>query len=113
MQTTWTQYNVDGTEVEGSADLPAEPYFMQIKDAACGPIFAAGAQHVEHVTVLFRGERSDMFVDEQGIERGLPVNEKATAIYRAAWLSHSPDTPPETLPSIYGLAIVFHRRVWF
>jgi len=37
----------------------------------------------ELVWVLFEGKRTGMFVNENGIALGLPINESATTIYRA------------------------------
>ena len=67
---------------------------------------------LEHVSVLFQGEHADMFVDEVGVNDGLPRNDLATDIYRANWLDQFPDVDPESLPHIAGTAIVFGRRVW-
>lgn len=67
---------------------------------------------LEHVSVLFGGRRADMFVDDRGIEKDLPRNEAATAIYRANWLSRHPGADPESIPAIYGLAVLFDRIVW-
>lgn len=37
--------------------------------------------YVEHVSVLFRGRRCSMFVDEEGLLKGLKLNPTATMIY--------------------------------
>lgn len=78
----------------------------------------------------------DMFVDDSGAPmllewqdvactkaaltrkgKGLPRNEAATAIYRRATIlgrtAIKYDGDPETLPAIYGPAVLFDRRVWF
>ena len=73
---------------------------------------------LEHVSVLWNGERADMFVDELGhveltTRDPLPRNDEATAIYRANWLKQHPGTDPETLAWIAGTAILFRVRVWF
>lgn len=44
---------------------------------------------------------------------GLPRNEAATPIYRNNWLRQHPKDEPESLPAIYGPAVLFNRRVWF
>lgn len=67
---------------------------------------------MEHVTILLNGKRSDMFVDEFSRIHNLPRNEKATAIYRANWLSRYPETEPEEMPWIAGPAVVFSEMVW-
>lgn len=66
----------------------------------------------EHVTVLWDGRRADMFVDEDGVQKRLPVNVAATAIYRAAWLRRNPGTDPNSMPAIHGTAVLFERIVW-
>lgn len=80
-----------------------------------------GCRHMEHVTVLSDYETNgyqphDMFVDEDGIAKGLPRNEAATVIYRRATMVGRTGLPvpsnPEILPAIYGPAILFSRIVW-
>lgn len=66
----------------------------------------------EHVSVLHHGQRADMFVDGDGAGV-LPRNEVATTVYRNNWLTQHPGTAPETLPAVYGLAVLTSRRVWF
>lgn len=92
------------------ADLPVEPGYDALK-ALIRPLLAGG--DFEHVTVLHDGKRADMFVDGDGIEKGLPRNAIATKVYRNNALMRSPGTPPESLPAIYGTAVLFDRRVWF
>lgn len=67
----------------------------------------------ERVNVWFGEKYTDMFVDEVGIEKGLPRNERATEIYRANWLRAHPKDDPESLPHVAGVAVVFDARVWF
>lgn len=81
-----------------------DPYFVREGETK--------ARYFEHVSVLFNGERADMFVDETGVNDGLPRNEAATAIYRAAWLRSHPDVDPESLPHIAGIAVIPWRRLW-
>lgn len=66
----------------------------------------------EHVAVLHDGKRADMFVDEESACKGLPRNEAATSVYRCNTLTQRPETDPETLPAIYGPAVLFDVRVW-
>jgi hypothetical protein len=54
-----------------------------------------------------------MFVDEMGLPKNLPRNEKATEIYRNNWLTQHPGADPDSLPHIAGTAVIFSRRVWF
>lgn len=70
---------------------------------------------MEHVTVFHNGEYVDMFVDDDGKEKNLPRNEKATRIYRNNVLTHEPGKypDPEVLPYVYGPAVLFLEKVWF
>jgi hypothetical protein len=101
----------DGSEVfQGHADLPAKPDYLQLK-AVIDPLL--GGLDFERVNVWFDDRYTDMFVDECGMLKGLPRNERATVIYRANALKHQPDQNPEHLPCICGDVVLFARRVWF
>ena len=91
-------------------ELAPEPGYIRLK-AVVTPLLD-GAD-LERVSVLHDGERADMFVDEMSAVKGLPRNEAATAIYRNNWLTQHPGEDPESLPAIYGPAVLFSRRVWF
>lgn len=103
--------HADGTRTERLVDLSAEPRYGEIR-AAIRSLLVLGKAFPEHVTVLHEGTRADMFVHEDGHGEGLPRNEAATAIYRAAWLRDHPADDPETLPWIAGPAVIFDRIVW-
>lgn len=94
----------------GSVEWPNEPGFDAINKMV-QPLIGGG--HIEHVSVLHDGERRDMFVDEEGRVKGMPRNDRATAIYRTAWLSRNPGGDAEALPHIAGPAVLFTRRCWF
>lgn len=98
------------TKIELSPDATEGPSYKALS-AVLDPLFFK--RPWEHVSVLFEGRRTDMFVDESGVLDGLPRNEAATAIYRANWLSQYPHADPESLPHIAGLAVVFEKRVWY
>ena len=68
---------------------------------------------LEHVSVLHEGRPTDMFVGEDSAYAGNVRNDKATKIYRANWMDQHPTTDPESLPAIYGPAVLVDRRVWF
>ncbi len=68
-----------------------------------------GSRYIEHVSVLFRNERHDMFVDETSASDDLPVNEAATAIYHAA---RQRGELGENPPKIHGVAVITTTRVW-
>jgi hypothetical protein len=110
MPTTFTILHADGSSETRSAELAAEPGFDAL-DQLLRPLLDGG--DLEHVNVFHDGRYTDMFVDEIGMLKGLPRNEAATAIYRNNTLVHVPGTNPESLPAIYGTAVLFNRKVWF
>lgn len=110
MKTTYTVIKPDGTQTDGEVDWPKEPGYTKI--AALVRPLLDGAE-LEHVNVLFQNTPHDMFVDEEGLNKGLKRNEKATAIYRRYWTGIHPDRDPESISYIAGTAIIFHRRVWY
>lgn len=105
-----TVYLPDGSERVVETDLPPRPTLDQIKKVL-EPIF--GNNYTEHVSVLVDGQCTDMFVDEDGLTKRLPRNEKATVIYRNNWLTQRPNTDPELLAFIVGPAVVFSQRIWY
>lgn len=109
MVTEFTLMRPDGTAENGTADLAEQPGYATLK-ALLDPLLGGD---LEHVSVLHDGERRDMFVHETGALDGLPRNEAATRIYRNATLTREPRTDPETIPAIYGPAVLFARRVWW
>lgn len=108
--TSFTIMRPDAEPEVRESDLPADPGYHRL-DALLRPLL--DGNDLEHVTVLHDGKRADMFVDEMGAVTGLPRNEAATAIYRNNWLTQQPKTDPESLPAIYGPAILFSKQVWF
>lgn len=110
MKTTFTVYRVGQEPLLQQVDLAEKPDFDELR-AIIQPLLDGA--HLERVRVLHNGEALDMFVDEEGMLRCLPVNPAASAIYRNNWLTKHPGTDPQTLPPIYGTAVLFHRRVWF
>jgi hypothetical protein len=108
--TTYTLLLPSGEKVQQIIEWPAKPGFKMI-EALVAP-FLDGA-HLEHVSVLFQGERCSMFVDEAGQRKGLERNEEATKVYRTFLLGRYPKMPPENLSFIVGPAVLFHRNVWF
>ena len=123
MQIGFLVIRASGAESAHSVDLPA------VKDdpkaTKTWPIVRAEVCKVigvdndpEHVRVWHQGRYLDMFVDETGALEGLPVNERATAIYHANVLEHDPDGPDAQeirngdAPMIYGDAVLFLEPVW-
>ena len=105
-----TVYRTDGSEHVTETSLPPRPSLDQI-NAVLKPIFDGA--YTEHVNVLVGSRYTDMFVDEDGLTKRLPRNEKATAIYRNNWLTQHPNTDPELMAFIVGPAVVFSDRVWY
>lgn len=110
MQTAITIFRIGQAPESAEVDLPERPPFHTIRAAVLD--FLDGADP-ERVNVFHEGRYTDMFVDEDGIKKGLPVNEAATAIYRNNTLTHVPGTDPESLPFVYGPAVLMSRRVWW
>lgn len=110
MKTQYHIYRVGKPVETAEIEWPKEPGYRLIKELMMPLLDGA---ELEHVTVLFKDEAADMFVDEISALKALPRNDDATAIYRANWLKQHPSCDPETLPAIYGTAILFGRRVWF
>lgn len=116
MKTEYTIFKPGDSAVErGEIDWPPEPGYKLIK--ALVESLLGDGEPLEHVSVLHDGRRRDMFVSDLGhmhlTTRGpLPINDRATAIYRNNWMTRYPDSDPETLPTIAGTAILFHRIVW-
>jgi hypothetical protein len=68
---------------------------------------------LEHVNVFWEGRYCDMFVDETGLLKNLPINARATEIYRNNMLVHAPGLIPiEDMAFVYGDVVLFTERVW-
>lgn len=110
MNTKYTVIRPDGTEQTHQIRLPAAPTLQTLRSLIV-PHLNGG--DLEQVGVLHNGKGTDMFVDEEGLLKRLPRNDKATAIYRAHYLKQNPGVEPEQLGFIAGTAVIFDRRVWF
>lgn len=98
-------------EIRSLFALPAQPSSVQLHEIV-DPLI--GTRDMERVNVFWEGAYTDMFVDGASFHKGLPRNEQATRIYRNNWLTHKdPKADPESLPAIYGPAVLFSRKVWF
>ena len=100
MKTDAILFKPDGTEQHLAFDLPQDPGFHAL-DRIIRPLIDGA--NLERVCVLYHGQVTDMFVDDEGLLKGLPINEKASAIYN----------PRSFVPAIFGPAVLFLRRVWF
>lgn len=95
----------------GSVDWPDDPGLERIRDLVV-PLLSGG--DLERVRVWHNDIYTDMFVDENFIDKSLPANPIATDIYRANTMAHVKPTPDlNTLPHIHGTAVLFLRPVWF
>lgn len=110
MNTNYTVIHPDGSEKTWNIDLPAAPTLQTLRSLIVHHL--AGGD-LEQVSVLHNGKGTDMFVDEEGLLKRLPRNDKATAIYRTHYLKQNPGIDPEQLGFIAGTAVIFDRRVWF
>jgi hypothetical protein len=96
--------SADGTTEDRQVTFAATPNYDSLRKAMEG-VFDEG---FEHVNVLLDDRRRDMFVGETSAINGRHSrNEKATTIYRNNALTRSPGIDPETIPAIYGPAVLF------
>lgn len=115
MKTRYTIMRPEEPNTGGEIDWPREPTFDQI-DRLVRPLLNGAS--LEHVSVLadFKGglnfKRADMFVDESGAMKDLPINGNATAIYRRHSIINK-GAKADDLPAIHGPAILFERIVWY
>jgi hypothetical protein len=94
---------------------------LKIFDEILRPILGADVDY-EHVRVFWpwNGDEPsyrDMFVDENGIEKRLPVNRLATSIYHLNVIVHDPhgrgsEESIANAPRIHGTAVLFQKPVW-
>jgi hypothetical protein len=105
MKTTYTIYRADGTTEAGEVDWPESPGYQRISLLVTSLL---PCDDIEHVTVCYKGKCADMFVDEIGHFKNLPLNVAASEIYRKAGLASG---RPHNTP-IAGTAVVFDRIVW-
>ena len=116
MLTKYTVFQPNGVSFEDEADLPEQPSFREIFKIV-GPIIGDG-EPIERVRILYGLDYTDMFVSELGhltlsTRMPLPINPMATDLYRENMVANEPDIDPDLLPVIAGVAVVFHRPVWF
>ena len=110
MQTEYTIFTPGVVEGQiRKVDFAKEPGYEAIRDIV-EPLL--DGHYMEHVSVLWGKDKRDMFVDEMGSLKHLPINNPATDIYRAYWLSQHPNAKPNDLVAIYGVAVIFHRIIW-
>lgn len=112
METKYTVLHPDGTVVNGIVQWPEYPGYDAIRELT-NPILG-GESYLERVVWrTSTGHYADMLVDEDGIPKGLPVNPAATTLYQHDWCIKNPGQNPNFLPSIFGVVIVFERKVWY
>lgn len=104
---------------ELNANLPDEPLLQELR-SVIEPylkVYRPEAR-LEHVSVLSQSNtRADLFVDDEGAIRRLPVNLLATQIYHRSSIARGEphtDGVIDGAPMIHGNAVYFpDRRVWF
>lgn len=113
MHTTMTIIFVNGGASEHPLpDLPLNPGLDRLRSLVMPHLPAA--EYMERVACLHPDFGPvDMFVGSMSAADGLPVNKRATSIYRNNWLTAHRGDDPEGLPAIHGTAVLFSRRVWF
>ena len=119
MKTSFKILYPDGRVIPGEVDWPKEPGYERIA-ALVEPLLGQG-RHLEHVSILRPDHRRDeklrpysardMFVDELGALDGLPLNPTATKLYQALTVYRTGSAGD--CQGIFGLAVVFDKRVWF
>ena len=108
--TTFTGMPILGRPMKVTVGLPRAPGLDALRLVVEAMVYGG---RLEHVSVLHEGKPTDMFVCEDSAYFGNPRNDKATKIYRANWMDQHPKDDPESLPAIYGPAVLADRRVWF
>jgi hypothetical protein len=110
MRTQYKLIPTSGEPMIQEVDWPLDPGLALIS-GLIRPLLNGG--DLERVRVWHTNEYLDMFVDERGISKQLPVNAIATMIYRSNALTFQKPTPrAEDLSAIYGPAVLFMRRIW-
>lgn len=109
IDTQFTILRADGSEEVRNTRMHDKPGYMVLQLLVKQYLTC---EYAERVRVLHDGQAVDMFVDESGLDKGLPRNEKATTIYRNNVMTHEPGTDPESLPWVVGDAVLFSRSVW-
>lgn len=102
MKTIYHVIPPEGEATRHEVDLERAPDYERIKEIVDEHL---GGVWFEHVAVLWAGQRTDMFVDETGLLKGLPLNPRASSIYGAATRNDE--------AIIVGTAILFERRIWY
>ena len=112
MKIAYTLIRADGLIESHTDEFPGEP------EGWYGEVRRLFSRHFgedvfyEHVNVWHQGQYRDMFVDETGALKGLPVNAEASEIYHANVKAHFPDEANDDMPLIYGDALLFEQKVW-
>jgi hypothetical protein len=114
--TDFLVFKPDGDDpVHVFSRMPQEPGYDRLKEFIM-PLLGENVEGFEHVSVLYEGKPHDMFVDDRGAigTKTTPpsdINVRATAIYHAYGLSIGTDM--RDAASIFGVAVLATRKVWF
>ena len=109
--TIYRVIDVGGLIEEHNAMLELQPSLADLR-AIVEPFLDGGRMERVRVLCPLALGYTDMFVDEMGLCKGLPRNEVATEVYRNNHMIAFPDSDPEDLPYIAGVAVLFARPVW-
>jgi hypothetical protein len=105
-------YLASGSTKELTLDLPEWPTLKELRSVITPLLNGGSMEHVRVLNPAIPDDSLDLFVDEIGHLKGLPFNEEATRLYRAAHLATYPGDDPHELPWIAGDAVLFMRKVW-
>lgn len=110
----YTVLYADGSGLAGVfTPIADKPFYPQLKEFVLGILREKRKDaELEHVAVLHEGKRCSMFVDEDGIAHGQPINQRATTVYWAASTARGEPPDPVTASRIHGTAILFDRNMW-
>lgn len=103
-------YLTDGTgSDQHQIELPDEPSFEDVRPAIERFL---GNVPMEHIKLKVDGQPRDMFVDPLAEMKDLPINNMATAFYRADFMTKHPETSEDSLPRVHGVAVIFDQLLW-
>lgn len=109
----YTILHLNGTETNGEMDADHRVMLPNLR--ALWEEVSPGTKF-ERVRVFWPRVYIDLFVDETGMMKQLPVNYKATRMYRNNVIVHEKITNPEEIqdmPRIHGVAILFEKQIWY
>ena len=114
-----TGLNLLQQAVHNNASPETIKMLIELRDRMIAEERKADFEHVRVYWPWDGGEPRylDMFVDEDGIGKRLPVNRLATSIYHLNVIVHDPhglgsEESIAAAPRIHGVAVLFQKPVW-